>query len=337
MDTFLRTVRSYGLKFSVFSSPQIFFLEIEKAVALFSMAMVSLLLVSCGGGSGPGEEGENYIVSQRLTNQNSNSAIAGESTLSNNTLQTKRVLTAPSVGWCQAANTLLCENFEWSSSLAYQASEQDWQLKGWQFNGQGLSGNDCNQMGSGGSQCALKWQQTSNAELNTQQTASYVFAQYGSTYNKIMLSWAASWSANWVWGETSNPHVSLGATNLSSRKTPFISLGFDSAGFIEVVIAEDKNCGRNKRIIKSDKALVFNNTEQVQWSQFQLTVEINANHSNASYNDTVQLSMNDEVVLSVSDADLSCTSTANTVTYLSNSLTPKAQTALIDNVLLTLQ
>lgn len=330
MDTFLNTVRNQGLKF----------LGIKKAASIISIFLLSLMLVSCGGGSGPGDEGENSTASQSSFGQSSYNAVAGEDTVSNSALQTKSVLTTTPVDWCQAANTLLCENFEWSSSLAYQASKQDWQLKGWQFNGRSLSGNNCDLVGTNDSQCALKWVQTSDTELNSLQTASYVFAEYGSTYNKIELSWAAQWSANWAWDETSNPHVSLNMTDLNASQTPFISLGFDLAGFVEVVIVEDKNCGQNKRIIKSDKAIVLNNTERAQWSRLQLTVEINDSRDNAGNNDTVQLSVNNEVVLSVSDVDLSCAATANTLTYLSNSATPNSKTeqaALIDNVLLTLQ
>ena len=320
MDIILNAVRIQGLK---------------NLASLFLILSTSLVLVSCGGGSGPGDEGENSTA-----NQSSNNVAVRSSTLSN-TSQTKSTLATVAANECQGDTILLCENFEWSSSLAYQATEQDWQLKGWQFSGSELSGNHCNSVGAGDSQCALAWVQTHNAALNTMQKANYVFAQYGSTYNKIMLSWAAKWSANWLWGAASNSHVSLETTNPDATQTPFITLGFDQTGIIEVTIAEDASCGRDKRIIKSDKVVVLNKSDLPKWHNFQLTVELNDSRDNTVKNDTVQLSLNNEVVLSVSDADLSCvySSGANTVTYMSNSYNSKVsaeQEVLVDNILLTM-
>ncbi len=334
MDIILNIVRRrQGLKFSALSFLESAFCRIKRTAVLFSIPLFSLVLVSCGGGSGPADEGENYT-----TSQNSGNTIAGDSVLSDSTLQMKSATT--SVGWCQSANTLLCENFEWSSSLAYQASEQDWQLKGWQFSGSERSGNNCNSAGVDDSQCALKWVQTNDTTLNTLQSARYIFSESGSTYSKIALSWAAKWSANWVWDRVLNPFVSLETTNSDSSPTAFISLGFDQAGFVEVTIAEDKSCGRNKRVIKSDKVLTINNNPG-QWHNFQLTVEANDNRYNTADNDTLQLSLNNEVVLSVVDLDLSCTTgvNINTVSYMSNSYNSNVsteQTVLIDNVLLTM-
>lgn len=330
MDIILNIMRIQGLKFQ-----KLIFLQMKNAASLFLILVPSLVLVSCGGGSGPSDEGENSTANRGSYNA------AAKSPILSTTSQTKSALSKTAANGCQGDNVLLCENFEWSSSLAYQASEQDWQLKGWQFSGSELSGNYCNSVGVDDSQCALGWVQTNSAATNTMQKASYVFSEYGSTYNKIMLSWAAKWSANWLWDAASNLHVSLEATNLDSTQTPFISLGFNQTGIIEVTIAEDKSCGRDKRIIKSDKAIVLSKTNLPKWHNFQLTVEVNNSRDNTVNNDTVQLSINNEVVLSVSDADLSCAygTSANTVSYMSSSYNSKANTkqeVLIDSVLLTM-
>ncbi len=340
MDIFLTTMRSYGLKFLELNFLQSSLCRIKRVAAVFLIPLFSLVLVSCGGGNGPADEGENITASQNSVSQNLYSTTAaGEGILSRSALQTKGALTTTPVGWCQAVNTLLCEDFEWSSSLAYQASELDWQLKGWQFSGNVRSGNNCNSSGVDDSQCALKWVQSNSTVLNTPQSARYVFSEPGSTYNKLVLSWTVKWSANWLWDVALNPHVSFEAINSGSTPTAFISLGFDQAGFVEVTIAEDKNCGRNKRVIKSAEAIAINNNPG-QWHGFQLTVEVNDN-SRTGNSGSVQLRLNNDVVLSVSGIDLgSCTSGAsvNAVSFMSNSTNSKVsteQTVRIDNILLT--
>jgi len=301
-------------------------------IILFSF---SFFLVSCGGGNGPGDEGENPAASQNSSNITYNNG-AGQSKIA---VQTKNPSTIVAANACQSTDILFCETFEWSSSLAYHASKQDWQLKGWQFRGSQPSGTDCNSVGADGSQCALKWVQNKNVALNTLQKASYVFSEYGSAYNKIVLSWKAKWSANWSWDAVLNPHVSLETTNLSSTQTPLISLGFDQMGIAKIIIAEDKLCGREKRIIKSDKVITLGNTLLAGWHYFKLTVNSRYDTGNK---DTVQLSINNNVVLSVSDVNLSCGFggvTTNTITYMSNSNNPTVnaeQYMLIDNILLTM-
>ncbi len=327
MDIILDVEGMQGLNFSRTRKTNLAYL-----IILFSF---SFFLVSCGGGNGPGDEGENSAASQNSSNVAYNNG-AGQSNIA---VQTKNHSTIVAADVCQAANILLCEDFEWSSSLAYHASKQDWQLKGWQFRGSQPSGTDCNSVGADGSQCALKWVQNKNVTLNTLQKASYVFSEYGSAYNKIVLSWKAKWSANWSWNAALNPHVSLETTNLSSTQTPLISFGFNQTGIAEIIIAEYKLCGREKRTIKSDKAIIFDNTLLAGWHYFKLTVNSRYDTGNK---DTVQLSIDNNVVLSVSDVNLNCGSggiTTNTITYMSNSNNPTVkaeQHMLVDNILLTM-
>jgi len=166
---------------------------------------LSLFLSACGGG-GTGDEGENSATST-TSKQNSTTTKSSFSNSSNTiTLLSEGTSDDPGI-LCQEQNSLLCEDFEWSSSLAYKASPVDWSLKGWQFTGVDSSGNYCNTSGADGSQCVLNWIQKNDKSLDINQKASYSYSQYGAGFNKLSLSWAAKWSEQWVWDTQTQSHL----------------------------------------------------------------------------------------------------------------------------------
>jgi len=294
----------------------------------------SLLLTACGGG-GPGDEGENAA---RSTTSTHNSAATSASFTRSST--TTEILNEKTAGnqelLCQQQNSLLCEDFEWSSSLAYKASPVDWSLKGWQFAGVDSSGNFCNTSGAGGSQCALKWIQKNDKLLDIEQRASYSYSEYGAGFNQLSLSWAAKWSEQWVWDTESKPHLVLESRNATEVSHSLFLVAINSNGFIQLMISADAQCTRDELIIESEKNFALQGSNLGKWQQFQIEFNLDT----AGINNEVRLSVNNEIIISKTDIKLGCSSeysAPNTVSFIVssyNQLINTEQNVLVDNVLI---
>jgi len=292
-----------------------------------------LLLSACGGG--PDEEGENSASSTTST-QNSTATSASFNRSSTAT----QILNEKTAGnqklLCQQQNSLLCEDFEWSSSLAYKSSSVDWFLKGWQFTGVDSSGNFCNTSGVGGSQCALKWIQKNDKLLDIDQRASYSYSEYGAGFNQLSLSWAAKWSEQWVWGTESKPHLVLESRNATEVSHSLFSVAINSNGFIRLVISADAQCTRDELVIESEKNFALQGSNLGKWQQFQIEFNLDT----AGINNEVRLSVNNEIIISKTDIKLGCSfeySAPNTVSFIVssyNQLINTEQNVLVDNVLI---
>lgn len=310
----------------------------KKTITVLLGILFSSMLISCGGGSGPGDEGE-----ATTSKQNTNNLLAEPAVRLNTSSKTTSMAAARLDADCEAENVLLCESFDWSSNLSYQPSEQDWQLKGWQFDGHALSGLDCYSAGADGTPCALKWVQTNKAKSAIQQKAYYIFTQYTASFNQqIELSWVSRWSDNWQWNAGINPYLSLETTQLDLTQVPVISLGFDQAGVAVLTIAENKTCGREKRVVKTVDTMGLDNASLSDWHSFQLVIATKDSDESRAYNATIQLFIDNNIVLNISDVDLGCTSESagmNTLSYQANrySETTEMQEVFIDNVVLSLR
>ena len=296
-------------------------LDSSSVIVLF----FSLLLSACGGG-GPGDEGESSATS---TNSSQNFITTNSSSLvTENTSDIQQNL-------CQQQNSLLCEDFEWSSSLAYEASQIDWSLKGWMFTGADSSGNYCDASGVDRSQCALKWVQTHDKSIDIVQKASYSYAEYGAGFPNISLSWAAKWSEQWDWGVEKQSHLVLESANNNLSRSLF-SVVTNSNGFIQLIISEDEQCARDEVIVESDKSFALQANNLGKWQQFKIEFNLGAEGTNSE----VHLSVNNTVIISKTDIALGCSvesSAPNTVSFIANSYNQQAnaeQNISIDNVLI---
>lgn len=291
----------------------------------------SLLLSACGGG-GPGDEGEGSATS---TTSSQNSTVTNSSTNSSNTAS---LLSENSYDnqqdLCQQQNSLLCEDFEWSSSLAYKASEFDLSLKGWTFTGMELSGNNCGAIGVGNSQCALKLVQANDKFLDINQKASYSYAQYGAGFKNILLSWSAKWSEQWVWGAEAQSHLVLESTNANKTSHSLFSVVMNSNGFIQLIISGDEQCLRDEIIVESDKSFALQEGSLGNWQQFKMDFNLD---TEGVYSE-VSLSVNDKVIIAKTDIALGCSAeytAPDTVSFIASSYNQQItaeQNVLIDNV-----
>lgn len=286
----------------------------------------SLLLSACGGG-GPGDEGESSATSTTSSSSdNANTA----SLLSEDTSDVQQNL-------CQQQNSLLCEDFEWSSSLAYEATQIDWSLKGWMFTGVDSSGNFCDATGVDSSQCALKWVQTNDNSFDTIQKASYSYAEYGAGFTNISLSWAAKWSQQWMWGDETQSHLVLESANENKLSRSLFSVVMNSNGFIQLIISADEQCARDELIVESDKSFALQDNNLGKWQQFKIEFNLDTEGAGSE----VRLSVNNTVIISKTDIALGCSaenSAPNTVSFKANSYNQRVtaeQTVLIDNVLIS--
>lgn len=284
---------------------------------------LSLLLTGCGGGGGPGEESDKdetgTTASKQSFSKNNVSFINSSSNDSRELL-------------CQGQNILLCENFEWSSSLAYKASVEDWSLKGWQYTGVDSSGNFCNKVGLGSGQCALKWSQQNNESLDSIQKASYSYSDYGAGFDNVSLSWSAKWSAQWLWDAKETRHLVLESNSTDTLPQSFISIAIDSSGYIQLLIHGNEECERDELVVESDKSFDLQGKNLGQWQQFKLDFNLGVDGKESG----VSLSVNDQVVVSLSSLDSACIA-PDTVSFLANSYNQQAadeQNVWIDNVLI---
>ena len=294
----------------------------------------SILLSACGGG-GP-DEGDNSATSTS-SKQNSTTTNSSFSNNSNTTTLLSEGTNGEPGILCQQQNSLLCENFEWSSSLAYKASPVDWTLKGWQFTGGDLSGAFCNTVGADSSQCALKWVQQNDKSLDIDQKASYSYSQYGAGFNKLSLSWTAKWSGQWIWDTQTQSHLALESVSANKVTRSLFSVAIDSDGFILLIISGDELCGRDEIIVESDKSFVLQDNNLGKWQQFKMEFNLDAESNKGD----VSLSVNNEVIISKTDIALGCSaeySAPDTVSFIADSYnqqTTAEQNLLIDNVLIS--
>lgn len=293
---------------------------------------LSLLLSACGGG-GPGDEGEKSAASTQNTTSTNPSFSKSSDTATLLSEETDN----DSQSLCQQQNSLLCEEFEWSSSLAYKASPLDWSLKGWQFTGVGSSGNFCNNIGVSSSQCALMWSQKGDETLDTVQKASYSYSEYGAGFNKLSLSWSAKWSEQWAWNTETQSHLVLESINVNKDSRSLLSVVIDSGGFIQLIISGDKQCAREEITIESDMSFALQATNLGKWQQFKLEFNLDAEGTDSE----VYLSINNAVIISKTNIKLGCVveySAPDTVSFTAssyNSLITGEQNAFIDNVQLS--
>lgn len=293
---------------------------------------LSLLLSGCGGG-GPGDEGEKSAASKQNTTSTNPSFSKSSTTATLLSEETDNVLQS----LCQQQNILLCEDFEWNSSLAYKASPLDWSLKGWQFTAVDSSANFCNNVGVSNSQCALMWFQKNDKALETVQKASYSYSEYGAGFNKLSLSWSAKWSEQWAWDSETQSHLVLESINVNKVSRPLLSVTINSDGFIQLIISGDKQCAREELIIESDKSFALLTNNLGKWQQFKLEFNLDAEDTDSE----VYLSVNNAVIISKTNIKLGCVveySAPDTVSFIANSynsLITAEQNAFIDNVQLS--
>jgi len=286
----------------------------------------SLLLSACGGG-GPGDEGENSATSTTSSSSDNANTV---SLLSEDTSDIQQNL-------CQQQNSLLCEDFEWSSSLAYEASQIDWSLKGWMFTGVDSSGNFCDTTGVDSSQCALKMVQKNDDSFDIIQKASYSYTEYGAGFTNLSLSWAAKWSEQWVWDVERKSHIVLESVNENKLSRSLFSVVVNSNGFIQLIISADEQCARDEVIVESDKSFALQGNNLGKWQLFKIVFNLGTEDADSE----VRLSVNNTVIISKTDIALGCSaenSAPNTVSFIANGYNQRVtaeQNVLIDNVLIS--
>jgi len=296
-------------------------------ISLFSM----IILSGCGGG-GPSDEGENGVTNSSLQ------ADSSSDTGSNGFLNSSNIIKSSlSNGLCQQQNLLLCENFEWSSSLAYRATTLDWSLKGWVFSGNDSSGNFCNDAGNNNSQCALKWMQLIDNSQDSLQTATNVFAAYGAGHENVLVSWAQKWSSNWKWDKTGSSILELVSIDDAGALSTLVSVQVDETSALQLVIPENKFCGREKLLIKANQSNVNLSNTAGLWNTFGVSfTKVGSENTNL-----IQLSLNGSTIVKIDTADLACASSYSTVNGLtlvakhSSSSLKTAQGMFVDNVVVT--
>ncbi len=317
MDSILRVLRVKGKRFLLLSF-----------ITIFTLSFLS----ACSD-NGPDDDGENN-ASTNGSQTNVSQSAANPSTDNTQTL-TGLVVTDTASNLCQQQNLLMCETFEWSSSLAYQATNTDWSLNGWQFSGSNASGLFCSGGGAAGSQCALKWSQANTAD-NTLQKATKIFSEYGAAESRVTINWSAKWSSLWQWDAT--PFVKLGIFDRNQVLETIVSLNVDKNGIVQLDFADDYICPGQKKTVQADIGNTPGNVQPGKWQEFKLVYDASA----ADNNVTVQLTINNAAVLSTTSVDLSCGSNndnlgLNAVSFVASSFNPNSmqQTMQVDNVVVS--
>ncbi len=320
MDTILKVLRMQRMRMCLPS--------------VVSTLFLSLLLTACGGGSGPGDESEGSIKNAATSsNAVRNDFLSGDS--KNIFLETE----SNSGQLCQQENVLLCEDFEWSSSLDFIASNTDWSLKGWQYSGLQNSGNFCNMQGEDNNQCALVFAQAVSsiaANDSIVQKASYNFSEYAASEKYIVVKWRARWSQDWRWDTRISPVLSLNFLNSQQESSSVITLQIKNNAVPEIVVNSDYTCGFERNIWQADSRAVSQRIKTNKWRNFKLVFDAVTSVNRLR----VELSLDDNVIVAV-EQDVSCRvnqAEVNSIVFLSNSRAENntaLQSVAIDNVLLT--
>lgn len=321
MDNILMSLRMQGMRTALASVVSILFL--------------SFFLTACGGGSGPDDKGELSV-----TSMNVNSVTAGNVYI----LNTTKAIQAPDSAveqLCQQPDALLCEDFEWSSDPAFKATNSDWLLKGWQFSGNGDSGNICNITGVGDSLCALKFVQKPalNNLKDKKQTATYIFSEYGAGVSQIAVSWESQWSANWQWNTNALPFIAIESLDSNTLLRTLVAVEIDAEGLLQLNIKDEYSCGIGDNIIKTDSDKISQGELVLaRWHLFHLVLTAD-NFANTLF---VQLSLNRNVLIAAT-LDTSCLAASgksieiNSISFMLNSRDDESnvlQSMMIDNILL---
>jgi len=311
MEYILKVLRIHGMGFKLSSA--------------VSYVIFSILLSACGG-SGPSDEGEGSYSNTNTSKQSNLSTLILDDPTSG--------VVVNLITFCQQQNSLLCEDFEWSSSLDYRATNSDWELKGWQYSGSNLSSNICGVYDSDKGQCNLQWVQRSNIDKDVRQKASYIFSEYGAGESHVEVSWSTKWSDNWRWGAKSFPLLKLESLDEKQQLNPIVSVDVDTNGIIQLVIYNKDVCGKTK-VIKADGIRALNQEQLGQWHKFKLTLD-----SVSVVNTTaINLSLNNRTLISTEVSGAACSGinrNANGLTFLANLHNINAigqQNVAIDNVL----
>lgn len=292
-----------------------------------STVFLSVTLTACGGGNGPGDEGDDT-----LANSNTSSSIQNKSFSAygvGNTVNTSTVATS----FCEQQNILLCEYFEWSSSLSYQATDVDWNLNGWQYTGIAASGNFCRGGGVNESQCALTWVQQNNTKNSTtEQTASYNFSAYGAGEQHIVVNWNMKWSANWLWSLSSTSLFRVNSIDVNQALKPVVVLNVAADGSLQMELG-NTSCNTSSNIIKAAAGNELVNDKLGSWHLFELVYKANPLTDRVN----VQLSLNNTIIIDASVSSASCNSTqgVNGIAFTAKDTSDNnvnQQNVMIDNV-----
>ena len=302
-------------------------------IKIIPIFFVLLFLNGCGGGSDPDQDGEHAI--------NTNDVIVSDkgntSTIDKNNFQEVTEVSANQADLCQQSKLLLCENFEWSSSLTYQASDVDWSLKGWQVASPLTESNvNCAYTGVDSSQCAMAWLQT-NRPLQTdkRQAISYSFTGVAEVYKSVLISWQTRWSDNWRWNNEVTPYVNVSTLGSQAELYSFIRVEFTGQGTVQLVIEANQRCGREIKTIKPTSDIYVSSSDFSRWHLFSLAV--NEGDSVTE----IELNLNGVTIISTSLSNTCLyTEHANAVTFLSSTHNPNAdseQFVFVDNIVVSHQ
>jgi len=311
MEYILKVLRIHGMGF--------------KLSSVVSYVIFSILLSACGG-SGPSDEGEGSYSSTNTSKQSNLSTSMLDDPTSG--------VAVNSIAFCQQQNSLLCEDFEWSSSLDYRATNSDWALKGWQYSGSILNGNICGVYDSDKGQCHLQWVQRNNIDKDVRQKASYIFSEYGAGESHVEVAWSIKWSDNWRWGAKSSPLLNLESLDVKQQLNPIVSVDVDTNGILQLVIYNKDVCGKTE-VIKADGLIALNQEQLGQWHKFKLTLE----SASATNTTAIYLSFNNQTIISTEVSSAVCSGVnrnANGLTFLTNLHNINAigkQNVAFDNVL----
>lgn len=315
MDYILKVLRMHGIRL--------------RLPLVVSTLFLSLLLTACGGGSGPDDGPERWMNNRGEGGVNYSSEL-----LDNRLLKTS----LNSELLCQQSNILLCEDFEWSSSIAFQATDMDWLLKGWQYSGISSSGNFCFGDGADNSQCTLVLQQTKNSLVSANsngslQKASYKFSEYAASEKYIVANWQAKWSSNWRWAAKQSSVVRLSFLDNTQKSIPVISLQIKSNAVPVLVVADNFKCDAEINALQENNASVF--LKAGEWHDFKLVFDAtSAKRLKAS------LSLNN-IIIATLEQDVSCVSNQvgiNSIEFLMDTSVKnntESQNLAIDNILVT--
>lgn len=250
-------------------------------------------VVACGGGGGP-DDGERFSSqTDSTTSENTRTSDSNSNSVASSLLGEQP---NESVNSCDQVSTVMCETFEWSSSLAYQASGLDWQNAGWGWVANGDDNVYCNDAGEQ-SQCAL--QLGLSASKNTTATPAYYLSDIGagSGFNTVSVNWSAKWSANWQWGEDVTDHLFVQGLQTVDQVDWTIPVQITGKGQVRILISKDKTCTDDDVILVSEDAVAVNT-----WQNFALYIELGSETGKG----IIELKLNNKLIISAQDLQLRC-------------------------------